>query len=105
MLSGSPLVRTPDREFVCLYGPVSSSPRYHFSWASTYKSGQCEGDHVVIERWPKTKGIYSIRFDGGPVPHVTVDNWDRRFSFRLAGPCEMIRPDRLNELPEENQVN
>lgn len=97
---GALLLRTPARQFICLYGPVSSSPVYHFSYPS-WKSGRCDGDRVVIERWPKTKGIYSVRFSGAQVPHVALDDWDSRWG-RLTGPCEIIWLDRPNDLPEEN---
>jgi hypothetical protein len=99
---GKLLLRTPKRQFVCLYGPVSSSPVYHFSWASQWKFGRCDGDYVVIERWPRTKGIYSVHFGGWPVEHVTLDDWDVRWG-RLSGPCDVIRLDRPYDLPEEER--
>ena len=93
------MLRTPGRAFVYLTGTVSSSPVYDFRWGSSYKKGRCDGDHVVIERWPRSKGIYSVRFSGAPVPHVYFDEWDPRWG-RLRGPCEIVWLDKPNELPE-----
>jgi hypothetical protein len=96
---GSLLLRTPKRQFICLWGSVRTSPVYHFSWASSYKAGRCDGDHVVIERWPKTKGIYSVRFSGAPVEHVSLDEWEAGWG-RLTGPCDIVCNERLDNLPE-----
>jgi hypothetical protein len=108
---GCLLLRTPDREFICLGGTVPSSPAYDFRWASIYKSGRCDGDHVVIERWPKTKRIYSLRFSGAPVKHVDLP-WDaRRVGPRLdremprligLSGCHIVDVDGANDLPEDD---
>ena len=103
---GSLLLRTPEREFVCLTGTVSSSSKYDFRWASSYKKGHCEGDHVVIERWQRSRRIYSARFSGAPVDHVWLDQWDPRWGRMIVegagGPCQIVRLERPNDLPEEN---
>ena len=102
--SGSLLLRTPEKQFVYLTGTVSTSPEYDFRWASKYKKGQCDGDHVVIERWPRSKRIYSVRFSGAPVQHVWLENWGKRWRWprlTVTGPCDIAYLDNPNDLPEE----
>jgi hypothetical protein len=65
----------------------------HFSWAS----GQRDGDHVVIERWPRTKRIYSARCSGAPIQYVDLDQWHRRWGY-VTSPCEIIVQERLKDL-------
>jgi hypothetical protein len=100
------LLRTPDREFICLGGTVSSSSAYEFRWGSS----RCDGDHVVVERWPN-KQIYSVRFSGAPVKHVHLP-WEacrvgprveREMPrlIRLRG-CHVVDVDSANDLPEDD---
>ena len=98
---GDLLLRTPERQFFSLTGTVSAFPEYDFRWASNYKKGRCDGDHVVIERWPRSKGIYSIRFSGAPVQHVYLDNlYERCGRLTVTGPCDIAYLDNPNGLPE-----
>ena len=98
---GSLLLRTPERQFFYLTGTVWASPEYDFRWASNYKKGRCDGDHVVIERWPKTKAIYSVRFSGTPVEHVYVEDWRwGELLTSLTRSCDIVWDDRFNDLPE-----
>lgn len=100
------LLRTSDREFICLGGTVSSSSAYEFRWGSS----RCDGNHVVVERWPNRE-IYSVRFSGEPVKHVNLPCDVRRFGPRLAREmshlssmtgCHVVDVDSANDLPEDD---
>jgi hypothetical protein len=92
------LLRTPDREFICLGGTVSSSPAYEFRWGSS----RCDGDHVVIERWPN-KQIYGVRFSGAPVKHVNLPEDARWVDLIGLRGCHVVDVDRPNDLPEDDR--
>jgi hypothetical protein len=103
------LLRTPDREFICLGGGFlspPSSPELGFRWGSS----RCDGDHAVVERWPN-KQIYSVRFSGAPVKHVDLP-WEARLVGRrveremprligLRG-CHVVDVESANDLPEDD---
>jgi hypothetical protein len=100
---GSLLLRTPERPFISLSGTVSSSKVYDFRWGSMYKSGRCDGEHVFVERWPNSKGIYSGRFSGAPVEHVYLDEWNARWGRLTRNSCDIVDLAMPNELREETQ--
>lgn len=100
---GGILVRTRDKEFIYLSGrvsrPVYPPSDYHFSFQSF---DQLDGTRVVIERWPKTKGIYSARFSGDPIPYVHVSAGDPLWSVAIFTrlPCEIVANETIKDLPE-----
>jgi len=99
---GSLLLRTPEKQSIHVIGTVSSSSEYDFRWGSNYKKGHCEGDHVVIERWPRSNSLYSVRFSGAPVDHVQLAAWDDRWGQLTGEPCEILTLERPDDLPKQD---
>ena len=100
---GEILVRTRDKEFILLSGPVSRRVYPPLNYNFSYQDfDPLDGTRVVIERWPKTKAIYSAQFSGDPIPYTHVSAGDPLWSTTIFTrfPCEIVANDTIKTLPE-----